>query len=930
MVIRSRFPRLVAVLFLACAGHAAAQDCAPLPEPAARAACFRDQAKASYQARRYEEALARIESAKALAPDPDPELLLLAARANFGLQRYGPMEAEGRQAWRLARERSGPDHAQSLDAQNVVAVALRNTGRTAEALDLLGDLVDRRRKMDGPRAAETLRALASQANALTDAGDYERAARVYGEVFEARRAELGEHHAQTVAAWHNRAHAEWRARADPATLDAVERALPAQEKALGNRHAEIVRVKNLLGVMLADVGRHEEAARLFEDVLAARRASGGPANRSTREAARNLAVSTLQLGDPAGALAILDESAEPLPAAGTANVDAGTRHAAQVRAFALLQLDRATDALLALERLPPADTATQEASVGALNEGVLKAMALFGTGRGREAADRLRALKDQDAIRLGLAHPRVIDTTRVLAVVLAESGDRDSARALFEEVVARTEARARLAAGSTDTRRHLRARGITSLFLAGGYRRYARLLAEDDPKRGLAIAELSRARSFDEVAAIPRSPQAAEAARRLAKAEEAHAASEPGSRAWIEAAAERGRAEEALAKLRGPATAPATGRTEDLPVGSAYVAYVAEADHAVAFVATRDGNVTGHDLGSVAGLADTVEAMRRLAASSQPADERIWRVPGGYRWSLTRPSDATDRAKDLQEVSRFLSQRLVAPLFPRLKAAPRWVVSPDGPLAFLPFELLEANGGRVVDRHEVTLAPSLAAITAGRARAARVHTPGSRLEFLGIAVGEAGGDWAPLPAAAKEVERIARLFPEGGQRTLVGAQATEAAIAKLELGRYRYVHIAAHAFLSPKGNALSGVVLAPDPADKANDGILTAAEWSARRLRSDLVVLSACDTGRGSSLAGEGVMGLPHALLSAGTRDVLLTLWPVDDAAAADFMPRFYGRLRKGASPSRALRETKLELARSRGPHAAPRHWAAFVLTGVP
>jgi CHAT domain-containing protein len=365
-----------------------------------------------------------------------------------------------------------------------------------------------------------------------------------------------------------------------------------------------------------------------------------------------------------------------------------------------------------------------------------------------------------------------------------------------------------------------------------------------------------------------------------------------------------------------------------------FLDYVVDGDRVVAILAGRDLPVTGHDLGRVEGLAVTVDALRRLVASTDPASERVWRTAEGFRWSLSRPSGSTGRATDAAEIVRHLSKKLLEPVAQHLRRSPRWIVSPDGPLAFLPFDLLEIGARRVVESHEVTIAPSLAAVTAGRARAARVLAPGANREFLGLGVSRAGGDWPELPAAEREVGAIASLFPADRRVTLTGGQATEAALAKLEasgeLERFRYIHVASHAFLSPRGTSLSGVVLAKDPADDSNDGIVTAAEWPAYRLRSDLVVLSACDTGRGTLLAGEGVMGLPYALLQAGTRDVLLTLWPVSDAAAADFMPRFYGRLRKGLPPPKALRETKLEMARARGAHAAPAHWAGYVLHGVP
>ena len=99
-------------------------------------------------------------------------------------------------------------------------------------------------------------------------------------------------------------------------------------------------------------------------------------------------------------------------------------------------------------------------------------------------------------------------------------------------------------------------------------------------------------------------------------------------------------------------------------------------------------------------------------------------------------------------------------------------------------------------------------------------------------------------------------------------------------------------------------------------------------MKSDLTVLSACDTGVGRTQAGESVMGLPYALFVAGNKNTLLSLWPVDDDATAEFMRRFFTKLKAGTSQPDALRQTKQEF-RQHPEWSDPRYWAAFVLYGV-
>ena len=133
-----------------------------------------------------------------------------------------------------------------------------------------------------------------------------------------------------------------------------------------------------------------------------------------------------------------------------------------------------------------------------------------------------------------------------------------------------------------------------------------------------------------------------------------------------------------------------------------------------------------------------------------------------------------------------------------------------------------------------------------------------------------------------------------------------------ELRRFRFVHFATHAFLSARGASLSGVVLSA--ARAGNDGIITAAEWPTYRLRSDLVVLSACDTGLGALSPARASSACPTPSSPPARGPSSSPSGASPDSSAAEFMPRFYKRLLAGKPAAEALRETKLEFARSKGP----------------
>jgi CHAT domain-containing protein len=376
-----------------------------------------------------------------------------------------------------------------------------------------------------------------------------------------------------------------------------------------------------------------------------------------------------------------------------------------------------------------------------------------------------------------------------------------------------------------------------------------------------------------------------------------------------------------------------------IPEGAVFVSYLVSDDRIVALVARRNGAVQGFDLGEGRFLAPTVDAWRRMQASADPASERIWKMgPGQYAFSISRPSANAARVASTGEITEALSQALLAPLAAAIAGARQVIVSPDGPLAFMPYDALLLKGRPLVETVTVSHAPSLTALGLLTARVTAPTQARAGKEFLGIGIashgapGSGGMAWKPLPGAEGEVRDLAATFGADRSVVLAGSAATESALAKLdasgELMRFRYVHVATHAYLSGRDPRLSAVVLAPDPAS-GSSGLVSAARWTTFRFRSDLIVLSACETGLGEVRAAEGVVGLPYAMMASGSRAALLSVWRVADEGAREFMGRFYARLRKGAGPAAALRETKLEFARSKGPWSAPRHWAPYVLYGA-
>ncbi|MEL7171197.1 MAG: CHAT domain-containing protein, partial [Bacteroidota bacterium] len=250
--------------------------------------------------------------------------------------------------------------------------------------------------------------------------------------------------------------------------------------------------------------------------------------------------------------------------------------------------------------------------------------------------------------------------------------------------------------------------------------------------------------------------------------------------------------------------------------------------------------------------------------------------------------------------------------------------------------------------------------------------PSGLADAGGQAPAQRGGGFAALPGTEAEATMLATLgLPV---RSFLGAEATEASLLALDApGR---LHIATHGFFLNDAAALetitgarsgtlsgslgsggagedtpvdeeqfadpllrSGLALAganrigtdrvADDPDATTDGIATAYELASLDLRgTDLVVLSACETGLGEIEAGEGVLGLRRAFEVAGAETVVMSLWKVPDAATAALMTAFYGALDDGRTKAEALREAAA-VVRAEERWAHPYWWAAFVLAGA-
>ncbi|MHC4817767.1 MAG: CHAT domain-containing protein, partial [Planctomycetota bacterium] len=290
-----------------------------------------------------------------------------------------------------------------------------------------------------------------------------------------------------------------------------------------------------------------------------------------------------------------------------------------------------------------------------------------------------------------------------------------------------------------------------------------------------------------------------------------------------------------------------------------------------------------------------------------------------------RKSLATKGGTGAERIEGELKALLVKPL--RLTRESRVIVCPDGPLSYLPWP-------KLLDKQYGSSVPSGSTLVLLRDPERK---PGTGILALGDpdysvraspkgADRTRGGPLTSLPESGKEVEGIKREM--AGSKAFVGKKATEASLEReLPSRRWRAVHFACHGLIDDRFPRRSSLALTRD---ERNDGFLTIPEIVTLDVRADLVVLSACRTGRGRYVGGEGVVGLTRAFMAAGAPLVLASTWKVDDAATRKLMVRFYREWRKDrVTAAEALRRAQRYVASQEG-WDHPYYWAAWVLWGAP
>jgi CHAT domain-containing protein/tetratricopeptide (TPR) repeat protein len=903
-----------------------------------------------------------------------------------------------REALEIRRGLLGERHADVAVSLNNVAMLLRAKGDYAAAEPLLSDAVAIARESYGEDDL-TVAALANNlAMVLQGQGDYDGAERLYRETLATRRALLPGDHPDVANALNNIAGVLY-ARCDYAAAEPILREATAiWRRALGERHPQVGLSLDNLGALANAQGEYADAEALHSEALAIYRESLGDDHPNVSHALNNLAHVFESLGDY--------ERAEPLfrEALEIARSVYGDKHpttALSMNSLAhLLQTKGDYEAaeplyrealavrreLLGEQHLDTAVSLSNLASLLEAQEMYAEAEPLY-----REALEiRSSLLGDQNAAVAhslsslgqllfrkgdpGSAEPILEDAAEMhdAACLLAGEGLKRATIALRLRPPATALAAARLAQGKTDeawpAAEKALARALADLLMTAQERALTPAeVAREDSLRGALTALESELGAYRAAAATDTTGEAAGLAER-------------SRLALLEIEAQWSAFRREIASkypVREGQAFPLSRVQEALPDGAAILGWI-----------DVEGGGGGFDTWAYAVRSDGPVAWERCGAQAS-GRTTPFTAAANYREQLASPrSSSIGVSRD----ARSLWTHRIAPVESAIADAEELVVIPSGAMLGMPVEtFVDGEGTLLGDRFAVSYAPSATIYTWLREAAesggagvgsdmlllgdppftsahldamedeeAGATTRGAQVRSAATLDESVGAIAAlpRLPGSRAEVATLSDLVP--GSTVLLGADASEQSLVELarsgRLTRFGTIHLATHALVDDEQPERSALVLSqvglPDPLEAAisgeriYDGLLTAKEivreW---RMNADLVTLSACETGLGKEIVGEGYIGFAHAFLQAGARSLLVSLWKVEDRATSLLMRRFYEN-RAGAyederggvrsepmTKAAALREAKRWLRGytdedGRQPYGHPYYWSAFILIG--
>jgi CHAT domain-containing protein len=337
-----------------------------------------------------------------------------------------------------------------------------------------------------------------------------------------------------------------------------------------------------------------------------------------------------------------------------------------------------------------------------------------------------------------------------------------------------------------------------------------------------------------------------------------------------------------------------------------------------------------------------------------------------FRDAVTAPS-TRNKPNQVAQANDAISQMILQPVAAQL-GQKRLLIVGDGVLNYLPFAALSLpvksgenrNPPLIVD-HEIVLLPSVSTLGILRQNYNDRQPPNRTLAILADPVFSANDERVKNPSSAttqqavesanpglsrsrgdnnnaqfdrlkftrQEAEVVKALVPANSITQSLDFAASRATATGSNLSQYKIIHFATHGLANSAHPELSGIILSLiDEKGNPLNGFLRLTDIFNLKLAADLVVLSACQTGMGQIVQGEGMVGLTRGFMYAGAQRVVVSLWSVEDERTATLMESFYkGMLQKGLTPAAALRAAQLEMWKQEKWNS-PYYWAAFTLQG--
>lgn len=844
--------------------------------------------------------------------------------------------------------RLGEKNVRTIEAMSDLAGALFNSGYASEAIDTEKRAYSLALEVIGESKPETMNIGHEYAGFLYQSGRHGEALAMYQRILRTTRDQLGDENIDTIATLHNIAAVLSDLGRNDEAIETYRYSLEVLVKTLPETHPSRLSVQNNLSLALRTAGRYAEALETITEVVRLRTTALGPENHLTLLSRSNMGAILAALGRYPEAVDIHRDV-----------------YSIRIRKFG----ETHPETLKSLHNL---------------------AATLGDAGQRDEARQLFEKVVAARTQKLGPRNVNTVISLRGLASVLVANGDLEEARSLYRRVVEAAET-LRSEGGLSDALRRSFFSTITPAYKSlavleaklGDFEGAMRV-AELSKARTLIETSSTRGTARNALPVANRAALSDLEFRIAALDGRIPGTSDVAQRSELEAQRSGLTAEFVALDATLRSKYPLYREAAEFKLANAKDAALLLAEDSVILEFVQgdpdllllwiDGNGGRGSvlLPAYANLSTTLEAYRAALAMPDgvaglryppPGRPRklIWKLKDGSFRMQAAESGAIEGAKlvsDSEEIRQELSSWLLKALPTEVLTARRWYVSPDGPLALIPLETLRSGEAFLVEKHDISSIQSISLMSFSRDRLKR-YEQSKRSPMLAVgdpvySVGplpekpSAGIDalrgasdgpaarliWPNLPGAAKELSRLATLFElKVGDSLFSGANASEATVKRLQdeggLQRYRYVVFSTHGYLDQKNPDLSGIVLSQTNLGQSEDGYLRASELSAFDFRSDLVFISACETGVGKWVAGEGILGLPFALYAGGNASTILTLWPVLDGSTAEFVERFFRKIKDGKLPGVALSETKREfVVDADKTRRQPAVWAPFVYYG--